>query len=217
MGNLGSKNTIKIDKNDTTLIDMKGKCRELRQFNKNLESKISLQSKLIRSELEKKDKVKAIQLLKYKKTLDNMLENSTASLLNLKTLIDNIEMSQLEVKVLQSLEAGKDALIRIQSEMPIHEVERIMDDVKDAIQSQEEISNLLSENMGIIDDDDLLSELSKLEDQVIQEVKQSLPEVPVKPETEIKVELDLPDIPNKPLGTNEDKEKVKKLEEAMYA
>ncbi|KAJ9082138.1 Vacuolar protein sorting-associated protein 20 [Entomophthora muscae] len=203
MGSATSKNTVKLNKHDTTLIEMKTKTRQLKSFNRNLDEKISAQNRTIKALAAEGKQSSAINALKYKKTLEAAKAKSESSLFNLKELIDSVELAQLEAEIFKSLEKGSQTLQEIQKEMPIDKVERLMDDIANGVAQQKDISFLLGENS--LDDESLLEELEALESEILQELKTKFPDTPANDkvsaiETPTHVssneqELDLPDVP----------------------
>ena len=76
-------------------------------------------------------------MLKKKKFLEKNLINSEHQLDNIDELINNIEFSQVQQKVFESMKAGTQSLNKLNEMMKLDDVEQLMDDTKDAIEYQE--------------------------------------------------------------------------------
>lgn len=56
---------------------------------------------------------------------------------NIQRMVDEIEFSQVELKVFEELKRGTQALKNIQSEMKIEDVEKLMEESREAMEYQE--------------------------------------------------------------------------------
>jgi len=109
----------------------------------------------------KRDKAKlAIQKKKYQ---EQLLEKTTGQLDNIKTMIDSLEFAKMEKEVFDSLKFGTKQLQEIQKEMTIENVEKIMEDSREAIEYQNEISRIMSQSLTKEDEDDVMKEVNAME------------------------------------------------------
>ena len=72
-----------------------------------------------------KDKKRALMLLKINKFKTKALDDIQSQLLNLEQLIMGITTQEEQIKVVEGLKAGNMALKKLQSQMPIEEVEKV--------------------------------------------------------------------------------------------
>ena len=80
---------------------------------------------------------KAKLLLKKKRYLESRLEQTSAQLDNLEHMVHSIEFSRLEVQVAGALKQGTETLNQIHRLMSLDDVERIVEDSKDAVAYQQ--------------------------------------------------------------------------------
>lgn len=119
-------------------------------------------------------------LLRKKKYQEKLLENADGQLENLEKLAADLEFAQVELQVLEGLKAGNAALSKVHEILTIDEVERVLDETKEAVDKQQEINALLNGVLSAEDEDDVLAELDSL----------------VRAETGVDAELPrLPDVP----------------------
>ena len=110
----------------------------------------------------KKDRAKLA--LKKRKYQDQLLKKTDQQLENLSRLVQEIEFAQIESQVVSGLKLGKDALVSIQKEMgSIEEIEQLMDESREAIAYQEEISRVLAESLTTEDEEDVENEYAEME------------------------------------------------------
>lgn len=86
-----------------------------------------------------------------------------------------MEWEKAQVQVVEALRQGKDALNALNEQMPLDEVEALMEETQEAIAYQEEVSNMLAGAFSEKDETDLDAEYENL---VASEIAASLPEVP---------------------------------------
>jgi len=125
-----------------------------------------------------------------KKFQENYLRQAEGNLQNIEDMINTIEFSKIQQQIIEGLKQGNAALKELQK-MSVEEVEDLMLDTKEAIDQQQEIDRLLSEQLTPEDDFEILKELNELT------ATEESPEEP----------LLLPDVPDYPLPVRESLEK----------
>jgi len=75
-------------------------------------------------------------LLRKKRLQEQLLGRADGALDNLERLVHDLEFSQVEMQVLDGLRTGNEALNKIHQVLSIDEVERIMDDTREAVEKQ---------------------------------------------------------------------------------
>ena len=100
--------------------------------------------------------------LRMKKFKEAQAAKVDGELLNLEQMVNNLEWSEQQLNFVETLRAGTDALKKMNQLMPIEKVEDLMDDTREAIEDQAEISQLLGENLTESDEADVLAELDSL-------------------------------------------------------
>ncbi|VDD89522.1 unnamed protein product [Enterobius vermicularis] len=133
----------------------------------------------------KKDR--ALLILKKKRLLENLINRSLNQLNTLEKMVYSIEEASMQATVVEGLKSGNEALKEINKMFSIDEVEKIMDETREAAEYQE-----VSFNSG-----------AQLTENDMEEVNAEL-EALVAGETE---NLQFPAVPSEPLPSREEKEK----------
>ena len=79
---------------------------------------------------------KAKLLLKKKRYLESLLDKTDQQLDNLQQMVDNLEFTQIEMKVVEGLKTGNECLEQMHKIMSLEDVEQIMSDTQEAIEYQ---------------------------------------------------------------------------------
>ncbi|XP_010212806.1 PREDICTED: charged multivesicular body protein 6 [Tinamus guttatus] len=90
--------------------------------------------------------------------------------------VQDIEFTQIEMKVIEGLKIGNECLNKMHQVMSIEEVERIIGETQDAVEYQRQIDEILAGSLTEEDEDAILEELNAITQEQIE-----LPEVPSEP------------------------------------
>uniref|UniRef100_A0A663M5T5 Charged multivesicular body protein 6 n=2 Tax=Neognathae TaxID=8825 RepID=A0A663M5T5_ATHCN len=90
--------------------------------------------------------------------------------------VQDIEFTQIEMKVIEGLKIGNECLNKMHQVMSIEEVERIIGETQDAVEYQRQIDEILAGGLTEEDEDAILEELN-----TITQEQMELPEVPSEP------------------------------------
>jgi len=132
--------------------------------------------------LSKGQKDKALKILRRKKAIDKRLETTDSHLENIQTMIDQIQTTKEQQKIVSAMATGNKALKELHTVLNPEYVERVMDEVTEGVENQQEIDALISRTVfNSADEEDLEAELEAL-------TSVNLPAVP-------KTEIDLPNVP----------------------
>lgn len=101
-------------------------------------------------------------LLRKKKYQEKLLETADGQLENLEKLTADLEFAQVEQQVLDGLKSGNAALKKVHEILTIDEIERVLDETKEAVEKQDEINAVLSGTLTEDDEDAVLAELDAL-------------------------------------------------------
>ncbi|OQR73693.1 charged multivesicular body protein 6-like [Tropilaelaps mercedesae] len=197
MGNLFSrtkspkKAPSRVTEQDRIVLQMKQQRDQLRQYRKQLETRLE-KERLVASRLVKEGKKdRALVILKRNKYMEKMIEKTENHLETIEKLTQDVEWAQIEVNVVHNLKQGNEALKSLTVLMNIDDVEKILDETRDAAELQKEITDLiigvapeidLDDNALLLELDELIgakrpaAELSELE---------KIPKLPELPETDI--------------------------------
>lgn len=156
-------------------------------------------------------KERALLLLKKKKRLEKSMIDMDNKLQMLEKMVADIEFSQIQLKLVEGLKTGNEALKHLNTLLAVEDIESILEETREASQKQKEISDLITgESFTEEDREDLEKELDHLLG-VVGEKEIKLPEVPAE-EVQVSQEENEEIAPQ--LAT---KEKVKRKKEAIPA
>mmetsp|Transcript_107709 Transcript_107709/g.131428 ORF Transcript_107709/g.131428 Transcript_107709/m.131428 type:complete len:225 (+) Transcript_107709:137-811(+) len=187
-GNKNKNNTSKKDKKNNKRkneemsdkekaeLELKRQRDRLKKYEITMNKKIDKETEMCKQCLKAGKKDKAKLFLRKKKYQTNLLNKARDQLLNIENLILEVESAQMSQDIFKAMKQGTELLQQINDEMPIDEVEKLMDDTAEAIEYQNEINALLSENLTNIDDDEILQELNQIEQQEADQLNMDLPE-----------------------------------------
>lgn len=147
MGGLSSKPkkvaTPQISDIDRATLDLKNARDRLHRYRKKLEhddAKLVMQAKKARDAGKKQQALGLLRLRKYKQAQATNCENQ---LLNVLQMVETIDSKQNEKQVLSALAAGKDTLKKIHEERTVDDVLDLMDAVREEIEVEQEINQIL--------------------------------------------------------------------------
>ncbi|XP_074870643.1 charged multivesicular body protein 6 isoform X2 [Carettochelys insculpta] len=177
MGNLfGRKRRSRVTEQDKAVLQLKQQRDKLKQYQKRITLNLERERAVARQLLRDGKKEKAMLLLKKKRYQEQLLDKTENQISNLERMVQDIEFTQIEMKVIEGLKIGNECLNKMHEVMSIEEVERIIDETQDAVEYQRQIDEMLAGSLSAEDEDAILEELNAITQ---EEVK--LPEVPTEP------------------------------------
>ncbi|XP_027706010.1 charged multivesicular body protein 6 [Vombatus ursinus] len=177
MGNLfGRKKQSRITEQDKAVLQLKQQRDKLKQYQRKITQQLEREREIARQLLRDGKKERAKLLLKKKRYQEQLLDKTENQITNLETMVQNIEFTQIEMKVIEGLKFGNECLNKMHQVMSIEEVERIMDETRDAVEYQKQIDDLLAGSFTQEDEDAILEELEAITQEQVE-----LPEVPSEP------------------------------------
>ncbi|XP_032627516.1 charged multivesicular body protein 6-like [Chelonoidis abingdonii] len=187
------KRRSRVTEQDKAMLQLKQQQDKLKQYQKwitlNLERERSVAWQLLRDG--KKEKAKL--LLKKKRYQEQLLDKTENQISNLECMVQDIEFTQIEMKVIEGLKTGNECLNKMHEVMSIEEVERIIDETQDAVEYQRQIDEMLAGSFTEEDEDAILEELNAITQEQLE-----LPEIPTEPLPEKIPEASLVKIRAKP-------------------
>ena len=124
----------------------------------------------------------ALLALKRRKQQGDLIHQAEEQLLQINGLISNVEMAVVQTEVVKAIETGTTALRKMQEEVNLHYVEKLMDSNFELQGEVQDISEMLA---GVQKDDkEVYDEYARLEELVASEELSSIAPVPQQPVTE---------------------------------
>ena len=167
-----------VTRQDQAVLDLKLQRDKLQRYQRKLGAQMEKERELAKKLLRDGKRDKAKLLLKKRKYTESLLDKTDGQLSNLEQMVGNLEYAQIEIKVVEGLKSGNEALNELHKIISIDDVEKLMADTQDAVEYQREIDELLGTQLTQEDEESLLRELDEItkgeEDRLIER----LPEVP---------------------------------------
>lgn len=121
---------------------------------------------------------RALLLLRKKKYQEQVLSRADGQLENLERMVHDLEFAQIEVRVVDGLKVGNNALKQLHALLSIDDIEKVMDETREGIEKQREIDEVLSSTVTAdneIDESEIEAELDALME---AEIEEEAPEIP---------------------------------------
>ncbi|KAK2112293.1 hypothetical protein P7K49_012040 [Saguinus oedipus] len=135
---------------------------KLRQYQKRIAQQLERERALARQLLRDGRKERAKLLLRKKRYQEQLLDRTENQISSLEAMVQSIEFTQIEMKVMEGLQLGNECLNKMHQVMSIEEVERILDETQEAVEYQRQIDELLAGSFTQEDEDAILEELSAI-------------------------------------------------------
>ncbi|KAM6376704.1 charged multivesicular body protein 6 isoform 1-T2 [Pluvialis apricaria] len=177
MGNLfGRKRRSRVTEQDKAVLQLKQQRDKLKRYQRRIGLNLERERGLARRLLQEGKREKAMLLLKKKRYQEQLLNKTETQIDNLERMVQDIEFTQIEMKVIEGLKIGNECLNKMHQVMSIEEVERIIGETQDAVEYQRQIDEILAGSLTEEDEEAILEELN-----TIAQEQMELPEVPSEP------------------------------------
>nr|XP_018904803.1 PREDICTED: charged multivesicular body protein 6 [Bemisia tabaci] len=139
-----SKKVSRVTEQDRAVLQMKSQRDKIKQYQKQIARKLETERRIAKELVAAGKKDRALLILRKKRLAEQLLSKTDGQLETIETLIQDVEFAQVEAKVFDVLKEGNEALKKVNDSMNIDEIEKIMDETKEAAEKQEEIQRLIS-------------------------------------------------------------------------
>ncbi|GEQ68065.1 hypothetical protein JCM33374_g1731 [Metschnikowia sp. JCM 33374] len=193
MGNQPSQ--PKITAQDKAIYQLKRQRDNLKQYSKRINVVMDRQTALAKQAVQDGKLEKAKIYLRSKKQQQSIVSSTYAQLETLEGLIGTIEFKLIEKDVIYGLSQGNEVLKKLNSEMSVEKIDRVMDDLEDEVLKVDEVSDILGAGLTNAEEHEVDDELEALE----LEVTGKSGKTTVNPQPEdikAKEEIKLPDAPS---------------------
>uniref|UniRef100_A0A183CRA6 Charged multivesicular body protein 6 n=1 Tax=Globodera pallida TaxID=36090 RepID=A0A183CRA6_GLOPA len=160
-----------VTDHDRTTLSLKMQRDKLRQACQRYERNVAKDAERARALLRDGRKDRALLLLKRKRYQETMINRVSGYIEQVEQMITDVEMARINKDVFDNLRLGNEALKALNETISLDEVERIMEEGREAQEFQEELSTILGQCMSEED-----SEL--VEEEFERMLSEQLPAVP---------------------------------------
>uniref|UniRef100_A0A7S2I1T2 Uncharacterized protein n=1 Tax=Helicotheca tamesis TaxID=374047 RepID=A0A7S2I1T2_9STRA len=196
----------------TSIVKLREAIATQEKREQHLERKIDSLTKEAKEKMAKKDKKGALFCLKRKKMYEAEVDKIQNVKMTLETQVMNLESAAQNAETFGAMKTGTDAMKKIRQDVGIEKVDDMMDDIREEMETANEISNAIAQPIDplMTDEDELLAELEGLE-------QDDLEAELLKPTPAAKTEIDLPSVPSSKLpevagASKDEEEELRKLE-----
>lgn len=182
----------KITAQDKAIFQLKRQRDNLKQYQRKLNVVIDRQTALAKQALKDGKPEKARLYLRLKKQQQSVINTTYDQLGNLENLIGTIEFKLIEKDVIYGLSQGNEVLKKLNSEMSVEKIDKVLDDFEDERVKVDEVSDMLGSGLSNLQETEVDEELERLEEEVfgtkkaVEELNSKLPELPDVPTSDLK-------------------------------
>eukprot|EP00669_Euglena_mutabilis_P007526 TRINITY_DN2790_c0_g1_i1.p1 TRINITY_DN2790_c0_g1~~TRINITY_DN2790_c0_g1_i1.p1 ORF type:complete len:212 (-),score=33.42 TRINITY_DN2790_c0_g1_i1:142-777(-) len=161
MGNLlWAKQSKAVTNHDRAVLHLKIQRDKLQLYQKKLQAIIDRETEIARQLLRENKRDRAKLAIARRKHQENLLAKADQHLENIQDMVDSIEFTTLEVKVVEGLKIGAETLKQLQKEISVDAVEKIMEESAEAIAWHDEVSRILAESLTPEDNSDIEEQIA---------------------------------------------------------
>lgn len=191
MGNQPSQ--PKITAQDRAILQLKKQRDSLKQYQRKLAVVVDRQTSLAKQALQDGNPEKAKLYLRLKKRQQSVISSSYDQLNTLEGLIGTIEFKLIEKDVLYGLQQGNEVLKKLNSEMSVEKIDRVLDDLEEERVKVDEVSDALGSGLTNLEEAEVDDEFEALEREYGKQKEQPKAEKDVSDKV-----ADLPEVPKVP-------------------
>ena len=164
-----------VNDKDRAMLDLKRARDKLRRFRVKLEMDSGALEQRAKDLIREKKTDKVMFVLKLKKFKMKEAENVEGQLSKVLEMIQTINWEEQNAAVVKALQSGTNALNKMHEELPLEQVESILEDNAMALERQDSINVVLSEGLDAVDNSELDEEYAALLESIVsQEGEKSL-------------------------------------------
>lgn len=169
---------VQITDHDRAVLDLKVAKDRLKRYQSKMRGESIRLTEQAKELVQAGKKDRALLVLKMRRLREEEGSKAEGQLMNVEQLITQIEWETEQLKVFDALKSGNQALEAIHKIMSLEEVEKLMADTADSMEYEQEISRLLSGNLSVGAEEEVMKEFEALEKEATAKVTPT-PSVPV--------------------------------------
>ena len=162
MGNSNSSKHMEPTAHDKAELDLKNQRSKLREYKKRCISVAEQHQENAKKLLREGKKDQALLFLKKRRLQEENLKKTEGLMENLEQLINSLEFAKIQSDVFQRLKEGNEMLTALNASMNIDDVEQLMEDTREAIEYQRQVSDAIAGKMTHEDEEAVEDEYNAL-------------------------------------------------------
>jgi len=168
-----------------------------------------------KKKLQAKDKKGAMLCLKRKKMYEGEISKIQGARITMEQQVLSLENHSITIETVHTMQQGAQTMKTMRGRMGADDVADLMDDIREEMDTAEELSNELSRPaQELFDDAELLEELNELEELELEEQMLNAPRVGVQERQRAPVSaINFPSVPIGRPNAQEEEEDLKSLQE----
>jgi len=170
--------SVQVTEQDRALLQVKVQRDRLHRLKASLAGVIAREVEVARQLLRENKKQQALLALKRKRYQETLLERTEGQWANLSDLASSIEFARQQSAVFDAMKQGNALLEQLNAQTKLEDVEALMDDTREAVAYQQQVSQLLGAELTQNDEDDIANTIAQWE---AEEQVADMPVVPTRP------------------------------------
>lgn len=175
---IGKKPKREINDADRAVLNLKTQRKRFVEQRKRVEAAVEQEVAVARELLAAKKRGRALLALKRKRLHETQLDQIDAWLVNVESMLADVETAVRQNRLFGALMQGSEALKELQKEVSVEDVEQLMQDTAEAKAYEDHIKHLLGESWTGQDEEAAEQELAALEEQLGEVERLGMPQAP---------------------------------------
>jgi len=167
-----------ITDQDRAILQLKVQRDRLHKYTGSLSLVIAREVAVAKELLRDGKKATALLALKRKRYQETLLSRTEAQMLNLEELVHSIQFASVQAQVFAALKQGNAVLEALNAQTRLEDVEALMDETREAVAAQQQISEALGAEITPQDVSDIEATIAQGEE---EEQMQEMPDAPKRP------------------------------------
>lgn len=167
-----------ITDQDRAILQLKVQRDRLHKYTGSLALVIAREVAVAKELLRDGKKATALLALKRKRYQETLLSRTEAQMLNLEDLVHSIQFASVQAQVFAALKQGNAVLEALNAQTRLEDVEALMDETREAVAAQQQISEALGAEITPQDVSDIEATIAQWEE---EEQVQKMPDAPKRP------------------------------------
>jgi charged multivesicular body protein 6 len=169
---------VHVTEQDRALLQVKVQRDRLHRLQASLSGVIAREVEVARQLLREDKKPQALLALKRKRYQETLLARTEGQWANLSDLANSLEFARQSSAVFEAMKQGNALLEQLNAQTKLEDVEALMDDTREAVAYQQQVSQMLGAELTQNDHEDIEDTIKQWE---AEQIAEEMPAVPAKP------------------------------------